>query len=434
MIKQQRKKVAIIGAGPSGMIAAWFLAPYYEVTLFDKNSRPGRKLLVAGKGGLNLSHDENLDDFVKKYHPQDFLDTIIRKFDNTTFRQWLSGVGINTYTGSSGKIFPIKGLTVSDCLHAIFNSLTNRGVVFIPNHRLVSITADKSLTFSIPKYKTDYLGKERNSSDILIENENEDVYIQSSEEKQITLKSDYIILALGGASWQITGSDGSWIKMIEDIGIKTLPFQHSNCGINILWNENIKLHHSGKPLKNIECGIAGYEDHKVSGEALITEYGLQGTVIYPLIPVIRRLLSEGKECYLQVDFKPKNNSEALMRKVNENSKSSKYKEIFHLDAAQLSVIKAFVPKAEYQNPFKFCRVLKRIIIPVHSLRPLDECISVVGGIPVDALNEDLSFTNYPFLFAIGEMVDWDAPTGGYLLQACFSMGAFVANSVIGKDS
>ncbi len=417
MSNQQRKKVAIIGAGPSGMMAAWFLAPYCDVLLFDKNSRSGRKFLVAGKGGLNLTHDENPADFIQKYHPNGFLDPIIDEFDNTAFRTWLLNLGIKTFTGSSGKVFPVKELSASDCLNAIFSGIIDRGVAFYPNHKLLSISPEREITFSIDK--SGYSAVEGN---------------HNPQNEQVAYIPDYIILALGGASWQITGSDGSWTKIVENIGVSTLPFKHSNCGINISWNDNIKLHHSGKPLKNLTSTIAGSEVPKVSGEALITKTGLLGTAIYPLIPEIRQRLDKGMKCELLIDFKPRNDEESLLRKINEKTKPSEYKEIFHLDGPQLSVIKAFVSKSDYLNPSSFCRNLKQVLIPIDSLPSLDECISVVGGIPVEELNPDLSFRKHSFLYAIGEMVDWDAPTGGYLLQACFSMGAFVAHSILRKSN
>ncbi len=413
---QQRKKVAIIGAGPSGMMAAWFLAPHCDVLLFDRNSRPGKKFLVAGKGGLNLTHDENPSDFIQKYHPSGFLDPVIAEFDNTAFRKWLLDLGIKTFTGSSGKVFPEKEFNASDCLKAIFSNIIGRGVTFYPNHTLLSVSPEREIVFSIDKPGHAAVESGHNP-----------------HKGHVTYKPDYIILALGGASWQITGSDGSWTRIVENIGVNTLPFKHSNCGINISWNDNIKLHHSGKPLKNVTSTVAGSKRPKVLGEALITETGLQGTAIYPLIPEIRQCLDTGMKCELIIDFKPRNNEESLLRKINENTKPSEYKEIFHLDGPQLSVIKAFVSKSDYLNPRSFCRNLKHVLIPIDSLPPIDECISVVGGIPIQELNSDLSFRKHSFLYAIGEMVNWDAPTGGYLLQACFSMGAFVAHSILQKS-
>jgi len=237
---------------------------------------------------------------------------------------------------------------------------------------------------------------------------------------------------MGGASWPVTGSTGEWSKIFDATDIHTLPFQSSNCGIHIAWPENILSNHAGKPLKNIAVAV---NDIHNKGEALITDYGLEGNVIYPLVPEIRRKLSSNENVEIALDLKPFNTDEQLVQKVQgkTSTKTKNYAEIFNLDSAQLALIKAFTTKDTFLSPELFAKNLKQIVLPVQSLRPVEEAISTIGGIDLIEMNPDFSFKKRPNCFAIGEMLDWDAPTGGFLLQGSFSMGHWAAKKILERD-
>jgi len=252
------------------------------------------------------------------------------------------------------------------------------------------------------------------SNKILVENEN----VTS------TLQGDVILFALGGASWPKTGSTGNWLPYFKSLDIQTQAFQSSNCGINIDWPNSIRLSHAGKPLKNIRLSV---NDYTIQGETLVTHYGLEGNAIYPLIPIIRNELNRGKEVSVQIDFKPRNTISQLSQKLKNKVVTTKnYAKALNLNKTQLAILKAYADKESFQSPKIFVSQLKQLSIPIQSLRPLTEAISSVGGIDLTEINDDFSLKKNPSVFVIGEMLDWDAPTGGYLLQACFSMGWSVA--------
>lgn len=380
------------------MMAADVLSPFHEVHIYEKEKGIGQKFLVAGKGGFNITNGLKGNDLTKKYSPEYFLKEALLHFDSDAVREWLHQMGIPTFEGSSGRVFPEKGLTPADVLSKLKTKLVEQGVEFHLKHTFTGFDKDQNV-------------------------------IIKTGRKNITVNADYFIFALGGASWPVTGSTGEWKKVFDKNGILTKPFQSSNCGIHINWPESIKASHTGKPLKNIAVTINGIQN---KGEVLITDYGLEGNAIYPVVPEIRKSLGANEAVNIILDLKPFNTEEQLLQKVQgkTSTKTKNYAEIFNLDSAQLALIKAFTTKETFLSPELFAASLKQISLPVKSLRPVEEAISTVGGIDLSEINSDFSFKKLPNCFAIGEMLDWDAPTGGFLLQGCFSMGYWVGKKIL----
>jgi len=393
-------KIAILGAGPAGLMAADQLSRKYEVHIYDKEKLIGQKFVVAGKGGLNITNSSATEVMVSKYSPLGFLDDCLTCYNASVFRDWLRGLGVPTFIGSSGKVFPEKGIMAKDILTLLKNRLLEQGVIFNIHHEFIGFNNEMN-----PRVK--------------------------ANGQLIPLTADYFIFAFGGASWPQTGSNGIWRSSFESAGIATVPFSPSNCGIETSWPANILEHHTGKPIKNISVSIGNSESR---GEALITTKGLEGNAIYPLIPEARRLLSMGQEVFLCLDLKPFNTKEQLLAKaLHDNITKRNISQLFTLGPVQLALLKAYTSKEEYLSNDNLVRKIKGLAIPVKALRPIEEAISTTGGIATTELNGDFSLKKHPTLFTIGEMVDWDAPTGGFLLQACFSMGNMVAQSILQSE-
>lgn len=361
----------------------------------------GQKFLLAGKGGFNLTNKLTGEELRSKYSPAGFLDKALAGFDSLAFREWLKLIGIPTFEGSSGKVFPEKGILPVQVLRKITDNLLSRGVHIHLKHKLVSFNPDMEFCFNNP-------------------------------DGELLINADYALLALGGASWPSTGSDGEWVKMFSKNNMQTLDFEPSNCGLNISWPDAVKLFHTGKPLKNISISI---NDQMSRGEALITEYGLEGNAVYPVVPQIRYSLKSGDNPIIRLDFKPTLSYEQLiLRVLGKPVKPNNYSRLFGLNPPTLAIIKAFTDKETFLNTASFAESIKQISIPITSLRPVEEAISSVGGLDLAEICPDFSLKKYPGIFAIGEMLNWDAPTGGFLLQGSFSMGNFAAEQILNREN
>lgn len=391
----KKKSVAIIGGGASSLLLAYTLGKSFDVTIYEKEKTIARKFLVAGKGGFNLTNELSGDDLKNKYSPNNFLDEALQSFDSKKTRDWLDEIGVPTYVGSSGRVFPEKGIKPIEVLEAIRNCIVDFGVQIVTHHTFAGFDDEK-----LP--------------------------VLRNESTEFSVDSDFVVFAMGGASWSQTGSDGKWLDSFEKIGVNCNPFQSSNCGVNVEWNDELKKHHSGKPLKNISLTIGG---KTILGEALITDYGLEGNAVYPSVPAIREGLSEDNIASLSVDFKPNNTRKQLLDKITERTSTKDYEKVFHLNKAEMAILKSFTKKGEFTNSTSFVEKIKALQIPINGLRPIDESISTVGGVKVEELNSDLSIKKIPNFYVAGEMIDWDAPTGGFLLQGCFSTAYLVAQSI-----
>ena len=393
-----KKNVAIIGGGTAGLFLAAFLNPdLYDVAIYDQKSSPGRKFLVAGDGGFNLTHSEEISTFKLKYTPVSFLNKALDHFSNTDLRNWLLSLGIPTFVGSSGRVFPQKGTKPITVLKAIEKHLKEKNIRFEFNKRFTGWTDENNLVL--------------NSKEII--------------------KADYTVFALGGASWKVTGSDGSWLNVFIEKGIKTIPFRSSNCAWQINWSDDFIKKHEGKPLKNICISL---NDKIQKGEAVITKFGIEGNAIYGLSPQIQVALASNKEVEVHVDFKPANSLENLVEKIAHSTlnRTTILKEKIKLSRTEIDLLKITLTKEEFLDIPTLAKFIKNFPLKISGPGPMDEAISTSGGIDLSAVTSNFELAKIPNQFCIGEMLDWDAPTGGYLIQACASMGAYLAQQLNAK--
>lgn len=393
-----KKKVAIIGGGTASLFLAAFLnTDIYNVTIFEKKNSLGRKFLVAGDGGFNLTHSEELSSFKSKYTPTSFLDNALDYFSNDDLRTWLLSIGIPTFVGSSGRVFPEKGIKPIEVLKSIEAHLIKKNVKFEFNKTFTNWDKENSLEF--------------NAKEII--------------------KYDFAVFALGGSSWKITGSDGAWLSIFSKKGINTLPFKPSNCAYKINWHQTFIQSNEGKPLKNISISI----NNKIQkGEAVITNFGIEGNAIYGLSPEIQAVLASKNEVVVYVDFKPTYNLPTLIKKIKYSNlnTTATLKNIIKLPPVVVELLKVTLTKEEFLDIQILAKFIKNFPLTIVGSAPIDEAISTSGGINLNAVDSNFELKKLKNNFCIGEMLDWDAPTGGYLIQACASTGVYVAHQLNSK--
>lgn len=391
-----KKSVAIIGSGPAALLLAAFLdEKKFSVSIYEKNKALGRKFLIAGKGGFNLTHSEPIDELIERYTPPSFLKEALLNFSNQDLRDWFNSIGIPTFIGSSKRVYPEKGIKPIAVLNAILDVLKKKGVTI----------------------STEYTWRGWSEN-------NEHVFNTGTN-----VKADYTIFALGGGSWKVTGSDGSWLKPFKQKGIEVNPFQASNCGYQIKWPDQFIKKHEGSPLKNIAITCS---DQQQKGEAVVTLFGLEGNAIYALSPKIREALNAKQKATILLDLKPALTTERVLEKLVASplkNTTDTLKIHLKLTGAQIGLLKTIVSKEDFLNPEALARCIKNLELEIVGSAPIDEAISSVGGIALNAVNEHFELKNLPHNFCIGEMLDYDAPTGGYLLQSCFSMGVHLAKHI-----
>jgi uncharacterized flavoprotein (TIGR03862 family) len=388
-----KKTVSIIGGGPAALLLAAFLdGTKFNVTIFEKNKTLGRKFLVAGKGGFNLTHSEPIDQFIERYTPTDFLQEALLDFDNKDFINWINTIGIPTFIGSSNRMYPESGIKPIAVLKAILEVLDKQDVNI--------------------QYKHNWTGW----------NDNQDPVFNT----EIEVQSDYTVFALGGGSWKVTGSDGTWIDLFKTKEIAITPFQVSNCAYQINWPKSFITEHEGSPLKNIAISCLNKTQ---KGEVVITGFGIEGNAIYALSPQIREEINSFQKATIFLDLKPTVPLEALRDKFKKSS-SKKTTEILRkelkIGTAQIDLLKTQLSKEIFLNRELLVKNIKRLPIEITGTAPLNDAISTTGGLQLNAVDTNFQLKKIENQYCIGEMLDWDAPTGGYLLQACFSMGVHLA--------
>lgn len=387
-----KKNVAIIGGGTAGLFLASFLnTDIYNVSIYEQKSSLGRKFLVAGAGGLNLTHGEEMLGFKCKYTPNGFLDNALSYFGNDSFRAWLLSIGIPTFVGSSHRIFPEMGIKPISVLKAIEVYLKEKGVHFF-FHR----------TFS--GWDTD-----------------DKILLNGSE----GLVADIVVFALGGASWKVTGSDGSWWDLFAARGIDTVAFRPANCAYKVDWERSFVAQYVGKPLKNIRVSIDGSSQ---KGELVVTDFGIEGNAIYALGPAIRPYLQLGQIPKIYIDFKPMYPLPQLIALLAGSAAKPTdiLRQKIKLSKVAIAMIKGALSRVEFLQPHTLAACIKHCPLYLSGAAPIDEAISSAGGISLSAVDSHFRLAALANTYCIGEMLDWEAPTGGYLIQACASMGAYLA--------
>ena len=390
-----KKTVAIIGGGPSALAAAAFLNPeQFDVTIYEKNKTLGRKFLVAGKGGFNLTHSENIEAMISRYSDHSILTAALRSFTNDDLRLWLKEIEIPTFVGSSKRVYPVKGIKPIEVLN-----------------KILSVLESKSVKIEFQKTWSGW-------------NSDGDLVFESGE----TISSDYAVFSLGGSSWKVTGSDGSWLETFSKQGVETSPFAPANCAYEVKWDMCFLQKHEGQPLKNIALTC---NDNLSKGELVITEFGLEGNAIYALSSEIQSQLTQTGKAVVYLDMKPTMNLDVVSKKLVQSSLKTTelLRKKLNLSKVQVQLLKSNLSKDEFLDKKILAERIKRLPIELRTAAPIDEAISTTGGISMNAINESFELKELNGTYCIGEMLDWNAPTGGYLLQACFSMGVSLARAL-----
>ena len=392
------KKIAIIGAGPAGLMAADVLSQSttdYEVHVFEQKPSAARKFLMAGKTGLNISHAEVFEQFIQRYDHVEWLRPWVEKWDARWIQNWMHGLGIESYVGSSGRIFPVE-MKAAPLLRAWLKHLAAQHVQFHYRHQIIDLK----------QQQLEILDLRNNQAQLL--------------------NFDAIILACGAVSWSRLGSDGAWQKWLPASEIEA--FQASNAGVEIAWSKFMQPVF-GEPLKRVEAWVNNGD--KSSGDIVISHYGLESGLVYKQGRALREQVKRGESMALTLDLLPDQSIEQLAKKLQPSKKQS-LSNIWRkagLDNVKANLVRELVAKNIWTDAYALAKQVKNLLIPLTGFRPIEEAISCAGGVKQEALTEHLQLKSNPALFLCGEMLDWDAPTGGYLLTACFATGRAAGEGV-----
>jgi uncharacterized flavoprotein (TIGR03862 family) len=381
--------IIIIGAGPASLMAATqFSIQGHDVTIIEKQKTPGRKFLVAGNGGFNLSHAGELDDFLLHYSC-DEIQEVVRQFTNQQLRVFLDIIQIPTYVGSSGKIFPEKHIKPYQVLERWITFLKQKKVQFLFNTRMIDFT-------------------------------NQLIVVENSSGTH-PFSFDKLILGLGGSSWSKTGSDGAWVTLFQEKGIKIEPLTSSNTGVHITLNTTFLEKWEGSKWKNV---TVSHNNMSKQGDVIITNYGIEGAPIYHCNASLRQF----PEKEIRIDFKPQFSLDKVKEVLLKASNNTQGLKQLKLSEATIDLLKTLLSKEEFVHAEMLAIRIKNFPLKFQAFRPIEEAISVAGGVSWCELNSDLSIKKFPNIHLVGEMLNWDAPTGGYLLQACFATGYVAAQN------
>lgn len=430
----QNKKVVVIGGGPAGLMAAEVLVNAgVAVDLYDAMPSVGRKFLLAGKGGMNLTHSESADRFAERYGARRTqIEALLRDFGATELRAWAQGLGIETFVGSSGRVFP-KDMKAAPLLRAWLQRLRHpahggAGVVFHMRHRWLGWSGDgRELRFESP-------------------------------EGELRAQADAVVLALGGGSWARLGSNGAWVPLLAARGVAVAPLLPANCGFDVAlqrtlppegqalpvqavpapvgWSEYFASRFAGQPFKTvaIRCKDSLGRSFERKGEFVATTTGVEGSLIYAASSLLREEIIRSGHATLYLDLLPDLPAERVLAEVSHprgsRSLSSHLKSRLGIDGVKAAVLHELLGKEDMHDAGKLAAAIKALPLQLVAARPIDEAISSAGGVLFEVLNADLMCEVSPGLFCAGEMLDWEAPTGGYLLTACLASGRRAAQGVL----
>jgi uncharacterized flavoprotein (TIGR03862 family) len=397
------KSVEIVGGGPAGLMAAEVISGRgVNVDVYDSMPSLGRKFLMAGKSGLNITHSEPFEQFVARYgkrRPQ--IEPMLRRFGPEELRQWVHSLGIETFVGTSGRVFPAgMGMKASPLLRAWLKRLTGSGVTFHLRHRWTGWLPDKSLRFDSPG-------------------------------GSVSPKAEAVVLALGGGSWSRLGSDGAWVPWLEQAGVRVEPLKPSNCGFDVNWSAHFRERFDGHPIKSV---VLSFGSFRQQGEFIVTKEGVEGGLIYSASALLRDELEARGQAVMTLDLTPGRPYEWILERLSKprgsRSMASHLEKSVNIKGVKAGLLREFLSKEDFANLGKLAASIKSLPVPLVATRPLDEAISSAGGVGFESVDENLMIRSLPGVFCAGEMLDWEAPTGGYLLTACFASGYVAGQGVL----
>lgn len=402
--------VAIIGGGPAGLMAAEVLLEAgLQVDLYDAMPSVGRKFLLAGKGGLNLTHAEPYRDFVSRYGTRRAeLAPMLDAFGPEALRGWVHALGVQTFVGSSGRVFPTE-MKAAPLLRAWLHRLRTAGLHLNVRHRWLGWDAAGNLRFA------------------------------TSEGERVH-HADAVVLALGGGSWARLGSDGKWVGLLEPRGIEVAPLRPANCGFEVDWSEHFRHRFAGEPVKSVALRFCAgdADDHRQCidrrGELMITEHGIEGGLIYAVAATLRDAIEKHGKAVIHLDLAPDKSIERLRAELSRPrgklSLANHLRKRAGIDGVRAGLLRECLPPETLTDPARLAAAIKALPVTLNATRPMDEAISTAGGVSFEALDNNLMLRDFPGLFCAGEMLDWEAPTGGYLLTACFASGRTAGKGVV----
>ena len=403
--------IAVIGGGPAGLMAAETLAAAnVRVDLYDAMPSVGRKFLLAGRGGLNLTHGEPQPAFLSRYREHaPWVASWLADFGPQALRDWAQGLGVDTFVGTSGRVFPAT-MKAAPLLRAWLHRLRGQGVRIHARHRWTGWDESGQLRFSTPA------GEAR-------------------------VGADAVILALGGGSWSRLGSDGAWVPILAEKGVDIAPLRPANCGFLADWSAHFQERYAGEPLKSVAAGVPGTAPPSTDtnapfqrGEIMLTRDGLEGGLVYALSSGLREALDQVGQAVLTIDLLPDRDAGWVAGQVlyprGAKSWSSHLRSRLNLHGAKAGLLRECLGREDYADPARLAAAIKRLPVRLTGMRPMDEAISTAGGVRPQAMDERLMLLARPGVFCAGEMLDWDAPTGGYLLTACFAGGRAAAKGAL----
>ena len=401
-----RRRVAVVGGGPAGLFAAEILrAGGCDVDVYEAKGSVGRKFLVAGKGGLNLTHSDPPEVFARRYRERaDAVAGWLSGFDAEALRTWAAGLGVKTFVGSSGRVFP-DDLKAAPLLRGWVRRLRAQGVDIHVHHRWTGWSDAGALCFTTP-------------------------------EGRVEVAADAVVLALGGGSWPQLGSDGAWQDLLREDGHEVVPLQPSNCGFDVGWSTHFAARHAGAPLKPV---VAHWREadgsvHALQGECVVSEHGIEGSLVYAISAALRDRIGRDGHAMLELDLAPGREAARLGRDLarprGKRSVSEHLRRSAGLDGAKAGLLREVLGAEAMHDPETVAAAAKRLPLRLRAPRPLAAAISSAGGLRLESLDASLMLRARPGVFAAGEMLDWEAPTGGYLLTACFASGKRAAEGVL----